>query len=95
MTNSKTTAKPDADKKPEVKMVKKPVIVVTAPGGPRSRAGFSFSEVPREFREADLAGKDVEELLEAWRADPKLKIDVKTEQVPAGEDEPATEGANE
>ncbi|MCB5204249.1 hypothetical protein LH464_17420 [Neorhizobium sp. T786] len=89
MTTSKTTTKPEANNTPATKTVKMPVILVTSPGGPRRRAGFSFSEATREFREADLEGKNVEELIEAWRADPKLKVDMKTEEVPAteGDDE--------
>ena len=60
-------------------VVAEQVLIVSAPGGPRRRAGFSFSPVPVELRAEDL-GDDPEAVLEALRADPLLKIDGRFEE---------------
>ncbi|MBB4066270.1 hypothetical protein [Gellertiella hungarica] len=52
------------------------VLVVSAPGGPRRRAGFSFGPVPVELSVEDL-GDDPEAVIEALRADPFLKLDAR------------------
>ncbi|MBB3461983.1 hypothetical protein [Rhizobium sp. BK377] len=57
------------------------VIVVTAPAGPRRRAGFSFDRAETTFTQAEL-GENAERLVEAWRADPMLKIDVREVELP-------------
>lgn len=64
-----------------IKTKRVPVIVVTAPAGPRRRAGFSFDKAETTFTEADL-GENAEKLLEAWRADPMLKIDAREVELP-------------
>jgi hypothetical protein len=61
------------------------VLIVSAPGGPRRRAGVSFGPVPIELREEDL-GDDPQAVVEALRADPLLKIDDRFEVRPADED---------
>lgn len=66
-----------------------PTIVVTAPGGPRRRAGYGFDKAETTFTEADLGDK-AEALLEAWRADPLLKVDMRVEELP-DPDEAGTE----
>lgn len=60
-------------------------LVVTAPGGPRRRAGFSFGPAETVFTEEQL-GEDGAKLIEAWRADPMLKIDSREVEVPDAED---------
>ena len=64
------------------------VLLVSAPAGPRRRAGFSFNTVPVELREEDL-GDNPEEILAALRADPMLKIDSRMEELSAVDDAPA------
>lgn len=66
-------------------MVADQVLIVSAPGGPRRRAGFGFGPVPVELRAEDL-GDDPEAVIEALRADPLLKIDGRFEERPADED---------
>lgn len=66
-------------------MIGEQVLIVSAPGGPRRRAGFSFGPVPIELRSEDL-GDDAEAVLEALRADPLLKIDGRFEERPADND---------
>ena len=66
-------------------IVAEQVLIVSAPGGPRRRAGFSFGPVPVELRAEDL-GDDPEAVLEALRADPLLKIDGRFEERPADND---------
>lgn len=65
-------------------IVAEQVLIVSAPGGPRRRAGFSFSPVPVELRLEDL-GDDPVGVVEALRADPLLKIDGRFEERPAGD----------
>jgi hypothetical protein len=59
---------------PKTKTVAK--LVVTAPGGPRRRAGYSFSPAEATFSKAEL-GDQAETLVAAWRADPFLKVDMR------------------
>ena len=61
------------------------VLIVSAPGGPRRRAGFSFGPVPVELRAEDL-GDDPGAVVEALRADPLLKIDGRFEERLADDD---------
>lgn len=66
-------------------IVAEQVLIVSAPGGPRRRAGFSFGTVPVELRAEDL-GDDPAAVLELLRADPLLKIDGRFEERPADND---------
>lgn len=63
------------------------VLTVSAPAGPRRRAGFAFGPEPIELTAADLGAtkKDVEETLNALRADPRLKLDFTMREVPDDE----------
>lgn len=65
-------------------MIAHRVLVVSAPAGPRRRAGLDFGPEPRDLREEDM-GDDPEATLDALRADPRLKIDARLEEVPAEE----------
>lgn len=47
------------------------VVTITAPAGPRRRAGFSFGKEPVHLTAADLEGKDTEKSL---AGDPLLVI---------------------
>lgn len=62
-------------------MAAEQVLLVSAPGGPRRRAGLAFDKEPVELTEADL-GDDPEATYEALRADPKLKIDASWREIP-------------
>ena len=66
-------------------MVAEQVLIVSAPAGPRRRAGISFGPNPIELRGEDL-GDEPEQTIEALRADPFLKLDYRFEQHPADED---------
>ncbi|OCP17440.1 MULTISPECIES: hypothetical protein [unclassified Ensifer] len=57
------------------------ILVVTAPGGPRRRAGLSFGPAPVELLASDL-GENPEETLNILRADSLLKIDAKVRELP-------------
>lgn len=71
------------ERQPDIQMmVAEQVLIVSAPGGPRRRAGFSFGPVPVELRAEDL-GEDPEKVIDALRADPMLKIDGRFEEHPA------------
>lgn len=63
-------------------MIAEQVLIVSAPAGPRRRAGLAFSPVPVELRWEDL-GEDPQATFEALRADPMLKIDGRFEERPA------------
>lgn len=54
-----------------------PLLIVSAPGGPRRRAGFAFGPEPIDLTYDQLGETDEERkaVLEALRADPKLKLD--------------------
>ena len=60
-------------------MIGEQVLIVSAPAGPRRRAGLSFGPVPIELRGEDL-GDDPESTINALRADPYLKIDGRIEE---------------
>lgn len=66
-------------------VVAEQVLIVSAPGGPRRRAGFSFGPVPIELRAEDL-GDNPSAVLELLRGDPLLKIDGRFEERPADDD---------
>lgn len=66
-------------------MVSERVYIISAPGGPRRRAGLSFGPVPVELT-YDQLGDDPDETLEALCADPFLKIDGRYEERPAESD---------
>ena len=70
-----------ASTSPNAKTRRVPKIVVTAPGGPRRRAGYGFGADETAFTEEEL-GEAGEKLLEAWRADPLLKVDVRVDEEP-------------
>jgi hypothetical protein len=78
--------RPSSDQPQEFEtIVADQVLIVSAPGGPRRRAGFSFGPVPVELRAEDL-GDDPGAVVEALRADPLLKIDGRFEERPADDD---------
>lgn len=58
------------------------VLVVTAPAGPRRRAGFAFGPVAVDLTEEQLGDKP-DEIVETLRADPFLKIDIAFRQASA------------
>jgi hypothetical protein len=66
-------------------MIGEQVLIVSAPSGPRRRAGLSFGPVPIELRGEDL-GDDPEGTINALRADPYLKIDGRFEEHPEDSD---------
>ena len=68
-----------------VEMVKEEVLVVTAPGGPRRRAGFAFGPGPVTLRKSDLGENEekAKEILDLLRADPLLKLDYSQAEFPA------------
>ncbi len=83
----------DGDTEPETSEASEPVsrmmlaehiAIVTAPAGPRRRAGFGFGPVPVELRWDDLGDTDEarETALNAIRADPMLKLDGRFEERP-------------
>lgn len=82
----KTTTKAD-----EAETITRAAIIVTAPGGPRRRAGYGFSPVETKFYEGDMPNADLEALVEKWRADPLLKVDVRMEDVVAPAEEQAAD----
>lgn len=61
------------------------VLVISAPGGPRRRAGFGFGPVPVDLMFDDLGATQEERkaTLTALRADPMLKIDGRMREIPA------------
>jgi hypothetical protein len=54
-----------------------PLLIVSAPGGPRRRAGFAFGPEPVDLSYDQLGETDEERkaVLDTLRADPKLKLD--------------------
>ncbi|MDM9647748.1 hypothetical protein [Rhizobium sp. S163] len=56
-------------------------VVVTAPAGPRRRAGYSFGPIETALTKEEL-GEKAEQLIEAWRADPMLKVDAREFEEP-------------
>lgn len=66
-------------------VVAEQVLIVSAPGGPRRRAGFSFGPTAVELRFDEL-GPDPRATLEVLRSDPMLKIDGRFEERPADEE---------
>lgn len=61
------------------------VLMVSAPGGPRRRAGLSFGPEPRDLREEDF-GENAGKVIDLLRADPLLKIDARFEEIDAEDD---------
>lgn len=63
--------------------VSRPVLIVSAPGGARRRAGLGFDVQPRELTEEELGAtaEEVEARINALRADPKLKIDTRLVEI--------------
>lgn len=69
-------------------IVTEQVLIVTAPGGPRRRAGFSFGPEPVELTQ-DQLGNSADEItatLELLRADPLLKIDGRMVEITSSDD---------
>lgn len=60
-------------------MIGEQVLIVSAPAGPRRRAGIAFGPTPIELRGEDL-GDDPDTTINALRADPYLKIDGRIEE---------------
>ena len=69
-------------------VVAEQVLIVTAPGGPRRRAGFSFGPEPVELTQDQLGNSadEIKDTLDVLRADPLLKIDGRFRERPANED---------
>lgn len=63
------------------------VLTVSAPAGPRRRAGFAFGPEPIDLTAAELGEtkEQAEETLKAFRADPRLKLDFTMREVPDDE----------
>ncbi len=63
--------------------VSRPVLIVSAPGGARRRAGLGFDVQPRELTEEELGAtaEEIEARINALRADPKLKIDMRMVEI--------------
>lgn len=59
------------------------VLVITAPAGPRRRAGFAFGPEPVELMEADLGdtAEEQEKTFKALMDDPRLKIDGRMREI--------------
>ena len=77
---------PEIAAQDESKMiVAEQVLIITAPGGPRRRAGFSFGPEPVELKQDQLGetGAEAIKVFDVLRADPLLKIDVRFIEVPA------------
>lgn len=64
-------------------------LIVSAPGGDRRRAGFAFGPEPVELEWEELGETDEDRktVLEALRADPKLKIDGRMREVDEANEE--------
>lgn len=64
-------------------------LIVSAPGGDRRRAGFAFGPEPVELEWEELGetDEDRKSVLEALRADPKLKIDGRMREVEEADEE--------
>lgn len=60
-----------------------PVYDVSAPAGPRRRAGMGFGPAPLTLTETDL-GPDAAVTLERLREDPMLRVTVRLVEQPAG-----------
>jgi len=71
-------------------MVAERIYIISAPGGPRRRAGHAFGPEPREMRWEDF-GDDPDAVMEALRADPRIKIDGRFEERPADPEEAPAE----
>lgn len=69
----------------EANAVFEQVLVISAPGGPRRRAGFGFGPVPVDlmFDQLGDTQEKQEATLMALRADPMLKIDGRMREIPA------------
>lgn len=86
---SKNADAPEFAAQDESKMiVAEQVLIITAPGGPRRRAGFSFGPEPVELTQDQLGNSadEIEATLDVLRADPLLKIDGRFRERPASED---------
>lgn len=85
MTRNRSKAPDDTAAAPATPadVVTVPVYDVSAPAGPRRRAGMAFGPAPLTLTETDL-GPDAEATLERLRDDPMLRVDVRFVQQPAG-----------
>lgn len=68
---------------PSEMVVARSRLIVSAPGGARRRAGLAFDVEPRELTEEELGAtaEEVEARINALRADPKLKIDMRLAEI--------------
>lgn len=68
-----------------VMMIGEHILVVSAPAGPRRRAGFGFGPTPIDLPWEELGATDEErqKTLDRLRSDPMLKIDGRIESRPA------------
>jgi hypothetical protein len=94
MAKATTSTKTAADDKPtntaadaaapSGMMLAEHIVIVSAPAGPRRRAGFGFGPVPIELRWDELGATDDdrEAALNAIRTDPMLKLDGRFEERP-------------
>lgn len=69
-------------------IVAEQVLIVTAPGGPRRRAGFSFGPKPVELTQGQLGNSadEIKTTLDLLRADPLLKIDGRMVETTSSDD---------
>lgn len=69
-------------------IVAEQVLIVTAPGGPRRRAGFSFGPEPVELTQDQLGNSadEIKDTLDVLRADPLLKIDGRMVETTSSDD---------
>jgi hypothetical protein len=74
-------------------MVAEQVLIVSAPAGPRRRAGLSFGPEPREIRQDELGStsEEIGKALDALRGDPLLKLDGRWEEFEADDADEATD----
>jgi hypothetical protein len=90
MAKATTTKNSNAGDAPNeaVLMSASPVFLVSAPAGPRRRAGFGFGPAVTELTLAEVeAVGDPEEIVTAWRNDPFLKLDIRYDHEPAPTDD--------
>lgn len=82
MTRNRSKAPDDTAAEP-ADVVTVPVYEVSAPTGPRRRAGMAFGPAPLTLTEADL-GPDAAVTLRRLRDDPMLRVDVRYMEQPVG-----------
>lgn len=85
MTRNRSKASDDNAAEPAAPadVVTVPVYDVSAPAGPRRRAGMAFGPAAVTLTETDL-GPDAAVTLKRLREDPMLRVDVRFMEQPAG-----------